>query len=155
MPVLSCFSSKREPFQPLHEVSACRAAAISGGPLSRQPQQRLSPRKPCFVGGTHSRGRPSGCPGPAVRWTHCPTPCGRNPGTASPIFYGKGTQEMNILAPNCGCWGMGRACGERVWSGHPTRSPDFDAPTWAALHRCQTPSSWTWTLPAGDSQVLT
>lgn len=46
MLVLSCFSSKREPFQPLHKVSACRAAAISGGPLSRQPQQRLSPRTP-------------------------------------------------------------------------------------------------------------
>lgn len=60
-------------------------------------------------------------------WASCevdalPTPCGRHPGTASPIFYGKGTQEMNTLAPNCGCRGTGRACGERVWSGHPTRS---------------------------------
>lgn len=82
-----------------------------------------------------SKGSPPGSPGwhsfpwPALwlPWASCevdalPTPCGRHPGTASPIFYGKGTQEMNTLAPNCGCWGTGRACGERVWSGHPTRS---------------------------------
>lgn len=52
--------------------------------------------------------------------------------------------KLWVLGDGQGVWREGV-----VWSSYPL--PDFDAPTWAALHRCQTPSSWTWTFPAGDS----